>query len=187
MKQKDYNIKVLVAGEGGQGVQTVAKVLARTAFDKNIYSIYVPNFGVEQRGGVSIAFLQLSDSFIFYPKFDKADILVVLSARAVDRVKNYVDNNTKIIFNNTLVKKTGCNACKEIGIDATAIAINDFTYQALNMIILGSLVKSIEEWFGLTFENLDESINKQLGHKFKQRPELKKMNFEALERGKSLI
>lgn len=184
---KNFNIKIIVAGEGGQGGQTVAKILAYTAFLDGMYSLYVPNFGVEQRGGVSIAFLQISDTPIPYPKFAKADVLVVLSDRAIKRVENYVDQHTKIIFNNTLIKATGCRACEEIGIDATTLAIRDFNYQVLNMIILGSLAAALEKWSNLSFEKLENAIKKQLSHKYKKRPQLEKLNMDAFKKGKNLV
>jgi len=90
-------IKILMAGEGGQGVQAIAEILAKAAFLENKKALYIPNFGVEQRGGVSLAFVIIDDQPVVYPKFAKADLLAVLSERSWERVKDYVDTQTKII------------------------------------------------------------------------------------------
>ena len=69
-------VRVALAGEGGQGVQSVAEILAEAAYNENKQAIYIPNFGLEQRGGVSIAFIQVSDERIGAPKFNKADVVI---------------------------------------------------------------------------------------------------------------
>ena len=86
--------KIMLAGEGGQGVQSVAAILSEAAYAAGKEVMYIPNFGVEQRGGVSIAFMQISDEVIGSPKFDDADIIVALSDRAIERVQMYVNPNT---------------------------------------------------------------------------------------------
>ena len=56
--------KIVLAGEGGQGVQSIAKILVEAGYEAGKQILYIPNFGVEQRGGVSIAFCQISDEKI---------------------------------------------------------------------------------------------------------------------------
>ena len=56
------NIKILIAGEGGQGVQTISKVLTETAYHKGLEISFVPNYGVEQRGGVSLGYIKFGIS-----------------------------------------------------------------------------------------------------------------------------
>ena len=82
-------VRVALAGEGGQGVQSVAEILAEAAYNENKQAIYIPNFGLEQRGGVSIAFIQVSDERIGAPKFNKADVVIAMSERAVGRTAGY--------------------------------------------------------------------------------------------------
>lgn len=90
--------RIALAGEGGQGIQVVGEILAEAAYMAGKESIYIPNFGVEQRGGVSIAFVQISDRPIGSPKFAEADILVPLSKRAIARTKQYIQPQTLYIY-----------------------------------------------------------------------------------------
>jgi 2-oxoglutarate ferredoxin oxidoreductase subunit gamma len=46
--------KIIIAGEGGQGIQTIAHAFARAAFLDDLNVSFMPNYGVEQRGGVSL-------------------------------------------------------------------------------------------------------------------------------------
>ena len=65
-------IRIALAGEGGQGVQAIAEIMAEAAYNQNMQTIYIPNFGLEQRGGVSDS---LPSQRLAHraPKFNKAD------------------------------------------------------------------------------------------------------------------
>lgn len=102
-------IKIALAGEGGQGVQSIAEILAEAAYEGGKNALYIPNFGVEQRGGVSIAYVQISDGPIGAPKFQKADILIPLSPRAVKRTKVHAGKNTVYIYDNSLIQEAEVN------------------------------------------------------------------------------
>lgn len=97
--------KITIAGEGGQGVQSIAEILAEAANQQGKYALYIPNFGVEQRGGVSIAYVQISDEKIGSPKFTTADILVPLSPRAVKRTQQQAGKETIYIYDNSLIQQ----------------------------------------------------------------------------------
>ncbi|MGI6091482.1 MAG: pyruvate oxidoreductase subunit gamma [Veillonellaceae bacterium] len=101
--------KVALAGEGGQGVQSIAEILAEAANEEGKNALYIPNFGVEQRGGVSIAYVQISDGHIGAPKFIEADILIPLSPRAVHRTTEHAGKNTIYIYDNSLVAEGEVN------------------------------------------------------------------------------
>jgi 2-oxoglutarate ferredoxin oxidoreductase subunit gamma len=96
-------VKIVLAGEGGQGVQAIANILAEAADAEGKEAIYIPNFGVEQRGGVSIAYVQIDDNKIGSPKFPKADIVVALSGRAITRTARYVDGRTTFVYDSSTV------------------------------------------------------------------------------------
>lgn len=96
--------KIAVAGEGGQGVQSIGEILAEAANKSGLETTYMPNFGVEQRGGVSIAFVQISDRPIGAPKFKRADVLVVLSPRSVERTSGYVIPGTTVIYDSSSIE-----------------------------------------------------------------------------------
>jgi 2-oxoglutarate ferredoxin oxidoreductase subunit gamma len=90
-------MKILLAGEGGQGVQLAAEILAKSAFLENQGASLIPNFGVEQRGGVSLAFVIIGKQ-IFYPKFNQAEVAAIFCDRAKNRVKGLLGPQTKIIY-----------------------------------------------------------------------------------------
>lgn len=89
-------LKIILAGDGGQGIQLMAYVICKAVFENNKHVTYIPNYGLEQRGGVSLAFIQISDKGISYPKFTEPDILVIMSDQARERTVNYISDSVKI-------------------------------------------------------------------------------------------
>lgn len=233
----DKVIKIAIAGEGGQGVQSIAEILAEAANEEGKNALYIPNFGVEQRGGVSIAFVQISSGPIGAPKFQKADILIPVSPRAVQRTTMYAGSDTIYIYDNSLIQAGEVNdniigiqyfdvtppcptahhpnedqpqeliagepkTClfskpgpgvepgdipevkKVLAIPANDIAKNELHPRVFNIIILGAVIAATEV---LPMEAIKQALETKLGDKFRKNPELRDMNFKALERGYQLI
>ncbi len=179
-------IKIALAGEGGQGVQSVAEILAEAAYNENKQTIYIPNFGLEQRGGVSIAFIQVSDERIGAPKFNKADVVVALSERAIGRTAIYSDINTLYVYDSGFMAKPEDlprEARKIIGIPAVDTANRQLHPKVFNIIIMGTVI-------GLTnvvsFEAAKKALESKLAYKFEKNPDLRELNFKALAIGKEM-
>jgi 2-oxoglutarate ferredoxin oxidoreductase subunit gamma len=179
-------VKIALAGEGGQGVQSVAEIIAEAAYNEEKQTIYIPNFGLEQRGGVSIAFIQVSDEKIGAPKFDKADVVIALSERAVGRTAHYSDENTLFVYDsgfNADAIDLPEEAKKIIGLPAVDTANKELHPRVFNIIIMGAVI-------GLTnivdFEAAKKALESKLGYKFEQNPDLRTLNYKALEIGKKM-
>ena len=179
-------VRIALAGEGGQGVQSVAEILAEAAYDEGKQTIYIPNFGLEQRGGVSIAFIQASDERIGAPKFNKADVVIALSERAVSRTATYSDSNTLYVYDSgfKVDEEDYPREYKQIiGLPALETANKELHPRVFNIIIMGAVI-------GLTnmvsFESAKNALENKLGHKFEKNPELRDLNFRALEMGKQM-
>lgn len=165
-------MKILLAGEGGQGVQLAAEILSCAAFLENKNTSLIPNFGVEQRGGVSLAFVVIDNQPVIYPKFEKADILAILSDRSWKRVKNYIDEKTKIIFGPAVTKEK---------LPKVAIVFHlrggNLPSKVWNMLVLGK-VNQIGNLVSL--KNLIEAMDERFAKQFKKNPELRKLDIKAL-------
>ncbi len=174
-------VKIVLAGEGGQGVQSVANILVEAAYQRGHQALYIPNFGVEQRGGVSVAFVQISDENISSLKFAKADVVVALSQRAMVRTDQYVDDNTTYIYEGMLDGSLA-PACaqKVLSIPAMEIASRDFHPRVFNVLVMGAVVGVIPM---LDMEDVAQALVHKLQYKFDKEPALKKMNLDALQAG----
>lgn len=175
--------KIVIAGEGGQGIQSIANMITEAAYHEGREALYIPNFGVEQRGGVSVAYVQISDEPIGSPKFKIADIAVALSKRAIARIAKYCDANTLFIYEGDIevTPEELPKQCKAvISIPALKITKEELTPKVFNVLMMGVVIglsKVVES------ETVKEAIESKLGYKFEKQPELREMNFTALERG----
>lgn len=177
--------KIVLAGEGGQGVQSIAKILVEAGYEAGKQVLYIPNFGVEQRGGVSIAFCQIADEKIGEPRFAKGNIIIMLSDRAIDRCTAYVDENSTVVYDTSVCTKKPEVKCKEIiGVDANRIANEQLSARVFNIIVLGVLLEATKV---LELSDIKNAMEKALGKKFDAKPELRELNYKALEMGMGLI
>ncbi|NLJ76022.1 MAG: ketoisovalerate oxidoreductase [Peptococcaceae bacterium] len=175
--------KMVLAGEGGQGVQAIAEILAEAANEEGRQALYIPNFGVEQRGGVSVAFLQISDHAIGSPKFLKGDIVAALSERAVQRTATYAGPETVFIYDSAMEGVEDDlpeGAARVIPVPAMEVAKEEFHPRVYNMVIMGALVGATAV---VSLDQAKAAIEKRLGYKFEKNPQLRDLNFRALERG----
>ncbi len=177
--------KIVLAGEGGHGVQSIAKILVEAGYAANKKVLYIPNFGVEQRGGVSIAFCQIADEEIGEPRFSKGDIVIMLSDRAINRCSMYVDKNSTAVYDSSICNtRPDINAKEIIGIPANKIANDEISARVFNIIILGVVIKATGV---LEADYVKNAMIAAFGKKFDNNPALKEMNFKALEKGIELI
>ncbi len=178
--------KILIAGEGGQGVQTISKILLDILNTKNFQISFVPNYGVEQRGGVSMGYIQFGKDTIYYPKFLKADVMILLSERAFKRADDYINKDSIIIYNSDLINDPAINKIKGArGFKFDSLSKEIGSQRVMNMIVLGTIIKTIKDLVKL--DDAKESINHKFESKYIKNPNMKAMNEKALDMGYNLI
>ena len=184
MIKDNGKITVLLAGEGGQGIQTIAKALVLAASNLGFEVLYIPYFGVEQRGTPSIAYVTISKKKINYPKFDYADIAIVLRERALGQVESYITPNTKIIFDSSTIDhyKLPKISVHKLGVPANKIAIDKKVRRSYNVLVFGALIHLL----GLEKSEAWDSISKQLAGKFKTK-EIKEKNLDVFDFGYNVV
>jgi len=133
-------IKILLSGDGGQGIQLMSDLICRSVIEAGFFVSHIPNYGLEQKGGVSIAFIKISDNEIAYPKFSKPDLMVVLSEVGI---MNY-----------------------DIGDFKTKLEENKIPYQSYNIFFLNKLAKTLEDQGMLKRAVMGEMLEKKLSTKF---------------------
>lgn len=181
----EKELKLLIAGEGGQGVQALGKIISDVAYTNNLQVSFIPNYGVEQRGGVTLSFIRLRKKEpIVYPKFSTADILVWLSERSIKRTEQYLGKNTKVIYNSGFIKKFKNQ--KYISINFDELANNLGNHRTMNMIVLGMLMNpklepGLNDWLNL--EKLKLIINQKFEKYYQKNPKLKQLNEQAFNIG----
>lgn len=178
--------KIIISGEGGQGVLSIAKTIAYSAWEQGKETIYVPYFSTEKRGGVSIAYAQIGDEHIPFPKFYKADLWVVLSQRAVDRIYGYLKEDSIVIVNSYLVKDfSRIEKWRPYAIDAATIARQELKKpRTFNMVIMGAMLNFIP---GMSTDGFSKALEHTFGDKYERDPELRELNEKAFHIGYDLV
>ena len=173
-----------IAGEGGQGVQTITEIFCKTLFEAGYEISFIPYFGVEQRGSPSISYVAISNEKIHHPKFETADFMIILQKRAIEKISSYSTLSTKYLFDSSQIDKSDLpELCNTVyAIPATSIAKDKFTQKSANLIILGAMAKLL---------NLDKNILwsctfQKLKNKFKSK-EIAQSNKNALFYGYDYI
>ena len=77
-------MKVIVSGTGGQGIQFLAILLAKTAVHEGKHVTLIKSYGPEARGGASQASVVIDNKPITNPVVKNADYLLAFSQEAVD-------------------------------------------------------------------------------------------------------
>lgn len=182
LKNKTFNI--ILAGEGGQGIQTIAKALTNSAILAGFKVSYIPSFGVEQRGTPSVAFITLSDKAIRYPRFQYADVALVMGERAISKISDMLTPNTKIIFDSSNIdtKKFKKGIVHLLGIPATKYSIEKFKPKSYNVLMFGAIAQILEfdpdkTWY---------SVHALLKDKFKTK-EIVELNHDAFLFGYEIV
>jgi len=178
--------KILLAGEGGQGIQVLSKILSQALLNTGYEVSYIPQFGPEQRGTPSVAFVQFGKEKITYPKFSKADFLIILRQRALKMVVPYITAETLVIFDSSTIPRSLISQrnSQVFGLPATKLAEENFTSKVLNIIVLGALSG---KFFNLAKKNVWAEVEKQLSKKLTKSPDLRKLNEQALETGYDFV
>lgn len=178
--------KIVICGEGGQGVLSIAKTMAYAAWLQGKKSVYVPYFSTEKRGGTSVAFAQIGDTDIPFPKFEKADLWVAMSQRAIDRIYEHLQDDTKVIVNSTLVHDVSRLADWETHeVDAGNIAkLKLKKPRTFNMVLMGAMVALTPV---LDKESFGQALEKTFHDKYEKDPSLKALNEKAFGIGFDLI
>lgn len=184
MNKNFDGVKILFAGEGGQGVQTIAEALAISASNQGMESTYIPSFGVEQRGTPSVAYVITGKDKISYPRFGLSDICLVLSQRAVFKIYDNLSVNTEIIFDSST---TDPDSFKDItqklfGVPATKYAKEKFNVKSYNVIMFGALIKHLK----MDKKTAWESIKGVLAHIFSDK-NIEKINRDAFDFGSEIV
>ncbi len=183
LKREMY--KILIAGEGGQGIQSMAHILAKAAYESGLNVSYLPNYGVEQRGGVSLGFIQFGKGPIGFPKFAKADLLVVLCDRAIERTKPYVQKETLYLYDTDLISSINLAEIRaeKLPIPATSVASAKLEPKVFNIVLLGAITAELGI---INIKMVEKALTENFADKYILKPQLKNLNLKALDLGQRL-
>jgi len=130
-------ISVMISGAGGQGVVSIAMLLAECAAQTG-YCTCLPEHGPEQRGGFSRCTIVISDEEIYSPMPKKFSFVIAMDDPSARKFAAQLEPGGIAILNADLISQPpGEN---KLFIPAETIAAQLGSPRSFNVILLGALV-----------------------------------------------
>lgn len=152
---------IVIAGVGGQGVLLASKVLSESALASGMDVKQNEVHGMAQRGGSVISFVRIGDK-VFSPVVipGTADILISFEPLEALRYVHYLKPGGMLVYNKVTINPSTvasglatypadveaqiAKACPDArGIDALSIAQEAGNAKAVNMVMVGAVMKKL--------------------------------------------
>jgi 2-oxoisovalerate ferredoxin oxidoreductase beta subunit len=173
------DLRVRVAGFGGQGVLLLGEVLAEAGLDAGLEVSWLPSYGPEMRSGTSNCHVRLSRSPIDSPMVTNPSVLVAMNEPSLRKFYKSVQPGGWILYNG----ETFPNDCEQEGVHVLAcpnisVANELGDSRAGNMVMLGALL----EIAGVVEDvNIDAALRRLV-----KNPRWMELNKRALAKGREL-
>lgn len=133
--------EIIMAGFGGQGIQSAGMLIAYAGMLENKYVSWLPSYGPEMRGGTSNCHVIVSDEPVGSPILNSATALLVLNGPSLEKFEGTVVSGGLIITDSSLVTKSPKRSdVKTFEIPATKMASDMGNLTYANIIVLGKLL-----------------------------------------------
>lgn len=174
-------IRILLAGQGGQGVLSAGRFLAESGLHEGKEVSYLPAYGPEMRGGTANCSVIISDEEIASPLCNEPDVLIALNAPSFHKFAPRVKSGGIIIVNGSLSDSfAGRNDVRVFDVPVNDLALEAGELRSANMVALGVLV-------GATRLVREKSIVNCLNEKFVGKPHVLDCNRRAFEAGLAVV
>lgn len=154
---------IRIAGFGGQGVMLTGQLMAYAANQQGLYSIWVPTYGPETRGGTANCSITISDKPIYSPVFQNADDVIIFNEPSLVKFGTKVKKGGNVFYNSSLIKEdVKIDDANAYGVPMSELAQSLDKPQVANMVMLGAFLKKVDLF---KEEAILESLKHYLGTK----------------------
>jgi 2-oxoisovalerate ferredoxin oxidoreductase beta subunit len=136
------DVSIKFAGAGGDGAQTIAMLMTRTAINAGYDSTHIPSYGPESRGGTSYADVHIATQEVLSPASPKPHILVVFNPQSFEKFGPTVREGGVVLYDSTVIREPPDldSSVKTHGIPFTQIAVDLGKAMVKNTVALGATV-----------------------------------------------
>ncbi|MGD0902758.1 MAG: 2-oxoacid:acceptor oxidoreductase family protein [Terracidiphilus sp.] len=136
------DIRVRVAGFGGQGVLLLGEVLAEAGLDAGLEVSWLPSYGPEMRSGTSNCHVRIAGRVIDTPLVTEPTVLVAMNEPSLKKFHASVRKGGWILYNGeTLPEGCGRQDVHVLARPFTRLADELGDARAGNMMVLGALLE----------------------------------------------
>jgi 2-oxoisovalerate ferredoxin oxidoreductase beta subunit len=135
------DVGVKLAGSGGDGAQTAAMLLARSAIDEGFDATHIPSYGPESRGGTSYADVRIADGEVLAPSVPTPHVLVAFNAPSLAKFGPAVAPGGVVIYDRSVIGEPPAlgPGVRVHGVPASEIARRLGAPVVKNIVMLGAL------------------------------------------------
>ncbi|MCL2530438.1 MAG: 2-oxoacid:acceptor oxidoreductase family protein [Coriobacteriia bacterium] len=157
-------LKILLAGFGGQGILFAGKVIAYAGLMDGHEVSWMPSYGPEMRGGAANCSVIISDIPIGSPLATEPDVLIALNVPSYESFVNRVKPGGLVLIDKTIVDVCPLRTdIQFVGIEATRLAENSGLKGLANVVAIGKLLQLTG--FS-TLAQVEKAIDKSITSKY---------------------
>ncbi len=174
------DMRIKVAGFGGQGVLMLGEVLAEAGLDAGYEVSWLPSYGPEMRSGTSNCHVRLASEPIDSPLVSRPNLLLALNEPSLRKFLPAMETGGLVLYNGSEIPTDCARAdVRMVARPFTEMADRMGTPKVANIIMLGALLEAT----GLLEE---ERVTGALRRLVKN-PKLLALDMAALERGREAM
>ena len=140
---KDLDMRIRVAGFGGQGVLMLGEVLAEAGLDSGCEVSWLPSYGPEMRSGTSNCHVRLAGHPIDSPLVSRPNVLLALNEPSLRKFLASVEPGGMVLYNGDVFPEDCIRSdVRGVALPFTQMADGLGAAKAGNMAMLGALLEA---------------------------------------------
>jgi 2-oxoisovalerate ferredoxin oxidoreductase beta subunit len=138
------DVKIKIAGFGGQGVLLLGQLLIEMGMREALEVSWLPSYGPEMRSGSAHCHVCLSKERIGSPLVSQPDVLVAMNEFSLRKFAPEVRSEGLILYNGAVVPSDLSTGARVIAIPAAEIADHLGSTKVANIVMMGALLEETE-------------------------------------------
>ncbi|MDO4587338.1 MAG: 2-oxoacid:acceptor oxidoreductase family protein [Planctomycetia bacterium] len=137
-------LRIKIAGFGGQGVLSLGHAFANLALQKGLEVTWLPSYGPEVRGGVANCSVVLSEKMIGSPIVERPNILIAMNKPSLFRFAPLVSDQGIIFYNGSMIDQVPDQLAAPLyRVEASDLAIQAGNVKMANTVFLAAVSKHL--------------------------------------------
>ncbi|MDD4317446.1 MAG: 2-oxoacid:acceptor oxidoreductase family protein [Victivallaceae bacterium] len=184
----DRELRIKIAGFGGQGVLSLGLIIAAMGKQRNFNVSWLPSYGPEMRGGTANCAIIVNREAIGSPIVDSnCDLLIILNKPSLDKYVQELSPSGILLYDSSTIETPPelDGGQSVFSLDATNIAEEFGNLKCANSIMLGALAAILKAKFldEVDTADIDGLVADALTECFTGKEKIVKMNIEAYQLG----
>lgn len=173
------DVRLKIAGFGGQGVLLLGQVVAEAGMDAGFQVSWLPSYGPEMRSGTSHCHVRMCSRSIDSPLVSQPSVLMALNEPSLRKFLPHVVPGGWVFYNgDTLPEDCRRDDVKMVTVPATRMADELGELRVANMVLLGAWLETSGV---LTTEEILGALKRLVSERWQQ------LDQEALARGRHAV